>query len=54
MNRKLQIIIMYKFTLYNIYTLIRGKNTNIQVVVLGKSHGLGAYYVRWGYIGVLT
>ena len=31
---------MYKFTLYNIYTLIRGKHTNIQVVVLGKSHGL--------------
>ena len=31
---------MYKFTLYNIYTLIRGKNTNIKVVELGKSHGL--------------
>ena len=31
---------MYKFTLYNIYTLIRGGNTNIQVVVLGKLHGL--------------
>ena len=30
---------MYKFTLYNIYTLIRG-DTNIQVIVLGKSHGL--------------
>ena len=26
--------------IYNIYTLIREKNTNIQVVVLGKSHGL--------------
>ena len=24
---------MYKFTLYNIYTLIREKNTNIKVVV---------------------
>ena len=31
---------MYKFTLYNIYTLIREKNTNIKVVELGKSHGL--------------
>ena len=31
---------MYKFTLYNIYTLIRGENTNTQVVVLGKPHGL--------------
>ena len=31
---------MYKFTLCNIYTLIRGENTDIQVVVLGKSHGL--------------
>ena len=31
---------MYKFTLYNIYTLNKGKNTNIEVVELGKSHGL--------------
>ena len=37
---------MYKFTLYNIYTLIRGKNTNIQVVELGKSHGLWAVFLR--------
>ena len=26
----------YKFTLYNIYTLIRKKNTNIKVVKLGN------------------
>ena len=32
---------MYKFTLYNIIIHInKGKNTNIQVVELGKSHGL--------------
>ena len=37
---------MYKFTLYNICTLIRGKNTNIQVVELGKSHGLWAVFLR--------
>ena len=39
MNQKIANNNMYKFTLYNIY-INKGENTNIQVVVLGKSHGL--------------
>ena len=46
MNQKIANNI-YKFTLYNIYTLIRGKNTNTTVVELGKSQGL---YVTCGHL----
>ena len=31
---------MYKFTLYNYIHINKGTNSNIQVVELGKSHGL--------------
>ena len=31
---------MYKFTLYNYIHINKGKNSNIQAVELGKSHGL--------------